>query len=319
MPFQGLNLILRLAWLQTVLHSNFGSVDYRVTGFFLAALEVIRRGQWNFYRYNHFLTSTIQVVNDHVSFPSKYLYITMTSIDVSNEKMQLIKQKSSVVRIFQWWTMTRLHWGHPVKFTSVTVNENPWTITLQTAKMVHTNVLNLSFSKYYMGIIGENHTTLWQVAEWHASPYILECDGRPHRGHCMDKSCTNQMVMKHCFSYEIWSHQCAISFSSHPFDCHWAHKWDHPVNMNFLKAPSMVGPMVWFNHLSKIIPQAAIYTQLIKYTWSSFFLNELFINGPGWRMSISIMLTTSELSRLYHSHSMKWIKIDTIHPPTVVS
>ncbi|KAF6169002.1 hypothetical protein GIB67_038499 [Kingdonia uniflora] len=46
----GLNLVLRLAWLQTVLHSNFGSVDYRVTGLFLAALEVIRRGQWNFYR-----------------------------------------------------------------------------------------------------------------------------------------------------------------------------------------------------------------------------------------------------------------------------
>ncbi|XP_057961513.1 phosphate transporter PHO1 homolog 1 [Malania oleifera] len=46
----GLNLILRLAWLQTVLHPNFGGVDYRVTGLFLAALEVIRRGQWNFYR-----------------------------------------------------------------------------------------------------------------------------------------------------------------------------------------------------------------------------------------------------------------------------
>ncbi|XP_059655579.1 phosphate transporter PHO1 homolog 1 [Cornus florida] len=46
----GLNLILRLAWLQTVMHYNFGSVDYRVTGLFLAALEVIRRGQWNFYR-----------------------------------------------------------------------------------------------------------------------------------------------------------------------------------------------------------------------------------------------------------------------------
>ncbi|XP_009614438.1 phosphate transporter PHO1 homolog 1 isoform X1 [Nicotiana tomentosiformis] len=46
----GLNLVLRLAWLQTVLHYNFGSVDYRVTGLFLAALEVIRRGQWNFYR-----------------------------------------------------------------------------------------------------------------------------------------------------------------------------------------------------------------------------------------------------------------------------
>ncbi|KAK4780877.1 hypothetical protein SAY87_016983 [Trapa incisa] len=45
-----LNLVLRLAWLQTVLHYNFGSVDYRVTGLFLAALEVIRRGLWNFYR-----------------------------------------------------------------------------------------------------------------------------------------------------------------------------------------------------------------------------------------------------------------------------
>ncbi|VFQ78063.1 unnamed protein product [Cuscuta campestris] len=46
----GLNIILRLAWMQTVLHYNFGRVDYRVTGLFLAALEVIRRGQWNFYR-----------------------------------------------------------------------------------------------------------------------------------------------------------------------------------------------------------------------------------------------------------------------------
>ncbi|XP_042473205.1 phosphate transporter PHO1 homolog 1-like [Zingiber officinale] len=46
----GLNLVMRLAWLQTVLHYNFGNVDYRVTSFFLAALEVIRRGQWNFYR-----------------------------------------------------------------------------------------------------------------------------------------------------------------------------------------------------------------------------------------------------------------------------
>ncbi|XP_052184518.1 phosphate transporter PHO1 homolog 1 [Diospyros lotus] len=46
----GLNLILRLAWLQTILHSSFGSVDYRVTGLFLAALEVVRRGHWNFFR-----------------------------------------------------------------------------------------------------------------------------------------------------------------------------------------------------------------------------------------------------------------------------
>ncbi|KAL8112108.1 hypothetical protein AgCh_019710 [Apium graveolens] len=46
----GLNLVLRLAWLQTVLHYNFGSIDHRITGLILAALEVIRRGQWNFYR-----------------------------------------------------------------------------------------------------------------------------------------------------------------------------------------------------------------------------------------------------------------------------
>ncbi|KAL6847743.1 hypothetical protein ACP4OV_021871 [Aristida adscensionis] len=38
----GLNLVLRLAWLQTVIHPNFGSLDSRVTSFFLAALEVIR-------------------------------------------------------------------------------------------------------------------------------------------------------------------------------------------------------------------------------------------------------------------------------------
>ncbi|CAL5047687.1 unnamed protein product [Urochloa decumbens] len=46
----GLNLVLRLAWLQTVIHPNIGSLDSRVTLFLLAALEVIRRGHWNFYR-----------------------------------------------------------------------------------------------------------------------------------------------------------------------------------------------------------------------------------------------------------------------------
>jgi hypothetical protein len=48
---QVLNITLRLAWLQTVLHSSFENVDYRVTSLFLAALEVIRRGLWNFFRY----------------------------------------------------------------------------------------------------------------------------------------------------------------------------------------------------------------------------------------------------------------------------
>lgn len=58
----GLNLVLRLAWLQTVLHSSFANLDYRVTGLFLAALEVIRRGQWNFYR----------LENEHLNNAGKY-------------------------------------------------------------------------------------------------------------------------------------------------------------------------------------------------------------------------------------------------------
>ncbi|OIW21636.1 hypothetical protein TanjilG_06940 [Lupinus angustifolius] len=58
----GLNLILRLAWLQTVLHSSFENVDYRVTSLFLAALEVIRRGLWNFYR----------LENEHVNNAGKF-------------------------------------------------------------------------------------------------------------------------------------------------------------------------------------------------------------------------------------------------------
>ncbi|CAA6665489.1 unnamed protein product [Spirodela intermedia] len=45
-----LNFVLRLAWLQSVLHLNFAGLDYRVTAFFSAALEVLRRGLWNFYR-----------------------------------------------------------------------------------------------------------------------------------------------------------------------------------------------------------------------------------------------------------------------------
>ncbi|XP_006643658.1 phosphate transporter PHO1-1-like [Oryza brachyantha] len=58
----GLNLVLRLAWLQTVIHPSFGSLDYRVTSFFLAALEVIRRGHWNFYR----------LENEHLNNAGKY-------------------------------------------------------------------------------------------------------------------------------------------------------------------------------------------------------------------------------------------------------
>ncbi|PKI40386.1 hypothetical protein CRG98_039232 [Punica granatum] len=66
----GLNTILRLAWLQTVLHSSFGNVDYRVTGFFLAALEVIRRGLWNFYR----------LENEHLNNAGKFRAVKMVPL-----------------------------------------------------------------------------------------------------------------------------------------------------------------------------------------------------------------------------------------------
>lgn len=51
-----LNFVLRLAWVQTVMHLKMTGPGYRetpadkVTGFVLASLEVIRRGHWNFYR-----------------------------------------------------------------------------------------------------------------------------------------------------------------------------------------------------------------------------------------------------------------------------
>ncbi|XP_042518362.1 phosphate transporter PHO1-like [Macadamia integrifolia] len=45
-----INLVLRLAWVETVMHFSLGSVEYRFMNFSLASLEIIRRGHWNFYR-----------------------------------------------------------------------------------------------------------------------------------------------------------------------------------------------------------------------------------------------------------------------------
>ncbi|KAG9446609.1 hypothetical protein H6P81_012737 [Aristolochia fimbriata] len=46
----GFNFVLRLAWVETIMHLNIGKMDYRLLDFFLASLEIIRRGHWNFYR-----------------------------------------------------------------------------------------------------------------------------------------------------------------------------------------------------------------------------------------------------------------------------
>ncbi|CAN4091090.1 unnamed protein product [Withania somnifera] len=48
-----LNLVLRVAWVETVMHFNVGLFESRLLDFFLASLEVIRRGHWNFYRLEH--------------------------------------------------------------------------------------------------------------------------------------------------------------------------------------------------------------------------------------------------------------------------
>lgn len=45
-----LNFILRVAWVETVMKFNIGVVESRLLDFFLASLEVIRRGHWNYYR-----------------------------------------------------------------------------------------------------------------------------------------------------------------------------------------------------------------------------------------------------------------------------
>ncbi|KAJ9182309.1 hypothetical protein P3X46_006317 [Hevea brasiliensis] len=45
-----LNIVLRVVWVETVMRFRFNIVESRMLDFFLASLEVIRRGHWNFYR-----------------------------------------------------------------------------------------------------------------------------------------------------------------------------------------------------------------------------------------------------------------------------
>ncbi|XP_010532674.1 PREDICTED: phosphate transporter PHO1-like [Tarenaya hassleriana] len=45
-----LNFVLRVAWIETVMRFRVSPVQSHMLDFFLASLEVIRRGHWNFYR-----------------------------------------------------------------------------------------------------------------------------------------------------------------------------------------------------------------------------------------------------------------------------
>ncbi|KAL3679563.1 hypothetical protein R1sor_022519 [Riccia sorocarpa] len=56
------NVLLRLAWVQSILRFRFGLRDYQVADFAFASLEVIRRGIWNFFR----------LENEHLNNVGKY-------------------------------------------------------------------------------------------------------------------------------------------------------------------------------------------------------------------------------------------------------
>ncbi|KAF7848348.1 hypothetical protein BT93_L2076 [Corymbia citriodora subsp. variegata] len=45
-----LNVVLRVAWVETVMRFHVGAVESRLLEILLASLEVVRRGYWNFYR-----------------------------------------------------------------------------------------------------------------------------------------------------------------------------------------------------------------------------------------------------------------------------
>ncbi|KAL5542310.1 hypothetical protein UlMin_010020 [Ulmus minor] len=57
-----LNIVLRVAWVETVMRFNVGAVETKLLDFLLASLEVIRRGHWNFYR----------LENEHLNNVGKY-------------------------------------------------------------------------------------------------------------------------------------------------------------------------------------------------------------------------------------------------------
>ncbi|KAL3679562.1 hypothetical protein R1sor_022518 [Riccia sorocarpa] len=56
------NVILRLAWVQSILRFRFGLRDFQVADFAFASMEVIRRGIWNFFR----------LENEHLNNVGKY-------------------------------------------------------------------------------------------------------------------------------------------------------------------------------------------------------------------------------------------------------
>ncbi|XVF62823.1 hypothetical protein PTKIN_Ptkin09bG0039500 [Pterospermum kingtungense] len=57
-----LNVVLRVAWIESIMRFRINPVQTHLLDFFLASLEVIRRGHWNFYR----------LENEHLNNVGKY-------------------------------------------------------------------------------------------------------------------------------------------------------------------------------------------------------------------------------------------------------
>ncbi|KAL2469675.1 Phosphate transporter PHO1 [Abeliophyllum distichum] len=69
-----LNFVLRVAWLETVLRFNAGMFEKRLFEFFLASLEVIRRGHWNYYR----------LENEHLNNVGKFRAVKIVPLPFSD-------------------------------------------------------------------------------------------------------------------------------------------------------------------------------------------------------------------------------------------
>ncbi|KAI5073155.1 hypothetical protein GOP47_0011168 [Adiantum capillus-veneris] len=69
-----LNFVLRFAWLQQVTHWQKG-IEHNQTDLFFAALEVIRRGHWNFYR----------LENEHLNNVGKYRAVKLVPLPFREE------------------------------------------------------------------------------------------------------------------------------------------------------------------------------------------------------------------------------------------
>ncbi|KAK9160538.1 hypothetical protein Syun_006879 [Stephania yunnanensis] len=65
-----LNLVLRLAWIESILHLKMGAIEYRLVDFLVASLEIFRRGHWNFYR----------LENEHLTNVGKYRAVNMVPL-----------------------------------------------------------------------------------------------------------------------------------------------------------------------------------------------------------------------------------------------